>query len=154
MCSSSLVLPPELSTSKSHGSSLTLHVFSTHFMLVNLELNECWGEKVLTLPSIEFSGIFMALKEDYTHLLRILSTNYFKSLKSKQRKKQWKFTDDTEKDIQAIVSQVMNNCTTYSKDIDLSFGPIQWHTCFILSCIVILYSQIFCICRVILMWNL
>ena len=79
----------------------------------------------------------MALKEDYTHLLRILSTNYFKSLKSKQRKKQWKFTDDTEKDIQAIVSQVMNNCTTYSKDIDLSFGPIQWHTCFILSCIVI-----------------
>ena len=93
--------------------------------MVNLELNECWGEKVLTLPSIEFSGIFMALKEDYTHLLRILSTNYFKSLKSKQRKKQWKFTDDTEKDIQAIVSQVMNNCTTYSKDIDLSFGPIQ-----------------------------
>ena len=79
----------------------------------------------MTLPSIEFSGIFMALKEDYTHLLRILSTNYFKSLKSKQRKKQWKFTDDTEKDIQAIVSQVMNNCTTYSKDIDLSFGPIQ-----------------------------
>ena len=93
----------------------------------------------------------LILQEDYTHLLRVLSTRYFKSFKSK---KQLKFTDDTKMEIRSIVSQVMNS--TYYKDAESSIGLIQWTNMylihlnaslliFIVACCFKLYQSSHCI---------
>ena len=58
------------------------------------------------------------LQEDYTHLLRVLSTRYFKA----RSEKGWELTDIMKQEIAEIVAQVLAKCSIYSQESDIDLG--------------------------------
>ena len=74
-------------------------------------------------------GVFFQ-QDDYTHLLRTLSRNFFKNFKSfnctvsssTSSADTWDLKDSVRNEIASIVSRVMLQCTVYSKDLDTQLG--------------------------------
>jgi hypothetical protein len=62
--------------------------------------------------------------EDYIHLLKVLTANVCKSIKSKPSvSDKWTVTDSTRNEVRDLVNQVMSKCTTYTPELDIElFG--------------------------------
>ena len=90
----------------------------------------------------KYSYLYCLLQDDYTHLLRVLSTRYFKARKNKS----WELTDVMKKEIAEIVAQVLAKCFVYSQesDIDLDLtcksDQLQCRQCTTLSIHVCILS--------------
>ena len=66
------------------------------------------------------SGLYIPpLQDDYTHLLRILSLNYFKTYKSRG---ELPSNDEMNTEVVAIVAGLMPRIEVYSKDMDNALG--------------------------------
>ena len=64
------------------------------------------------------------MQEDYIHLLKVLTANVCKSIKSKPSiSDKWTVTDSTRNEVRDLVNQVMSKCTTYTPELDIElFG--------------------------------
>ena len=86
-------------------------------MLCNLgNLRICNANETLSS-----SSTLLSLQEDYMHLLRVLSTRYFK-MKKITGEKGWEVTNAMKQTVIDQVSQLMARCSVYCKESDSELG--------------------------------
>ena len=65
-------------------------------------------------------------QEDHTHLVRVLSTHFYKSWKSQSGgSDKWTVTESTRHSVKNTVSQIMSKCPTYSRESDSELGLVE-----------------------------
>ena len=68
-----------------------------------------------------YSFLYPFSQDDYPHLLKVLSTQYYK-LRRNQGLKDWIVTEARKEEIQNIVIGVMSKCSVYSHQMDSELG--------------------------------